>query len=199
VGSGTDEQVEELRRQADETRENLGEAVGALAYKGDVKNRGKEIVADKKEALMEKVGEVKDRLPDKDAVKDKLPDKDAVKEKLPDGAPSAGDVKAKAHDAAATAGEHPVALAAGAAAAGLAAGLAIPETKIEREKLAPPVQDARRQAQDRAQEVVQQVKEGAQDAAGSTIDAVREQAQQHDGKVGELAETAADKADEHVR
>jgi len=52
--------------------------------------------------------------------------------RISDATPSAGDVKAKAQDAASTAGEHPIALAAGAAVAGLAAGLALPETEIER-------------------------------------------------------------------
>jgi hypothetical protein len=37
-----------------------------------------------------------------------------------------------------------------------------------------------------------------QDAVGSTADAVREQAQQQDGKIGELAEKAADKTQERV-
>jgi ElaB/YqjD/DUF883 family membrane-anchored ribosome-binding protein len=107
---------------------------------------------------MEKVDELKGKLPGGDGeggigetIKTKLPsgedvsDKvDALKSKMPDGvgeaasrvgdkAPSRDDVKAKAQEAAATAGEHPIAVAAGAAVAGLAAGLALPETDLERQ------------------------------------------------------------------
>lgn len=218
MGSRSDE-VEDIRAQIDETRQDLGESVGALAYKADAKNRGKEILDDKKEVVMEKVDElkqkvpgiggggdsgpgmgekVKDKLPDPSAIKDKLPDGQAIKDKLPDGAASAQDVKAKARDAAQTAKDNPVVLVAGAAAVGLAAGLAIPETDIEREKLAPHAQQARQQVEGKVKDTVKQVKSGAQDAAGSVADAVKEQAQQQDGKAAELAENAAAKSMEKL-
>ena len=217
MGPGSDE-VDELRQEIDQTRENLGSAVGALAYKADVKNRGKEVIADKKEVVMEKVDElkdkvpgvgggdgsdgpamgekVKDKLPDSQAVKDKLPDGQALKDKLPDGAPSTQDVKAKAQQAADAASDKPLAVTAGAAAVGLAAGLAIPETQLERQKLKPHAQDARQQVEGKVKETAAQVKGGVRDAVDSTADAVREQAQQQGGKVGEVAEKAADKTQE---
>jgi gas vesicle protein len=215
MGSGADE-VDEIRRQIDESRENLGQAVGGLAYKADVKNRGKEVVAEKKETVMEKVDELKSKVPGGDElkaklptggdgegglgdkVKAKLPDGEALKDKLPDGAPSGEDVKDKAHGIAQTAREHPAAVAGGAAVAGLAAGLALPETELEREKLKPHAQQARADVTDRVQDTVQQVKSGVQDAAGSVADAVKEQGQQQGGKVGEIAEKAADKTQEQV-
>jgi gas vesicle protein len=220
MGSGSDE-VDELRQQIDESRENLGAAVGALAYKADVKQRGKEVIDDKKEAVMEKVDELKSKVPGGgdgeggglgekvDSVKAKLPDADALKAKLPDGVsdaaaklgdktPSGDEVKDKAHGLAATAKEHPAAIAGGAAVAGLAAGLAIPETQLERDKLAPAAQDARAEVTQRVHDTVQQVKSGVQDAAGSVADAVKEQGQHHGGKAGELAEKAADKAHDKV-
>ena len=227
MGSGSDE-VEQIRKEIDESRENLGEAVGALAYKGDVKNRAPELIADKKEAVMEKVDELKTKMPGGgdgeggeggfgDKVKDTLPSGDAVgekidalKSKLPDGVgdakgrvgeatPSKQDVKHKAQDVAQTAKAHPAAVAGGAAVAGLAAGLALPETDLEREKLKPHAQQARAEATDRVKQTVEQVKSGAQDAAGSVADAVKEQGQQQDGKVGEMAQKAADKTHEQVR
>ncbi|HEV7804720.1 MAG TPA: DUF3618 domain-containing protein [Solirubrobacteraceae bacterium] len=236
MGSGSDE-VAELRRQVDESRENLGEAVGALAYKADVKNRGQEVISDKKELVMEKVEElkskvsggdgdgdgigaavkgklpdgatIKSKLPDGEAMKSKLPDAEAMKAKLPDGvgdaagrigelAPSKEDVKHKAQAAAETVRENPLAVVAGAAAAGLAAGLALPETEIERQKVAPRAQEARQQVEAKVQDTVQQVKSKAQDAAQTAASAVKEKGQEHGGKIGELAETAADKTQERV-
>lgn len=218
MGPGAEE-VDDIRRQIEASRERLGAAVGALAYKADIKNRGKEALDDKKEAIMEKVDDlkskmsgdggvgetVKSKLPDGEAVKAKLPSGedvsqkvDALKSKLPDGAPSAEDAKAKAQDAAGFAHDHPLAVAAGGAAAGLAAGLALPETELEREKLAPTAQQVREQVQSRAHEVIEQVKEGAKGALGSTADAVRQAGQQHGGKAGEIAEKAADRTQENL-
>jgi len=183
MGSRSDE-VDDIRREIEQTRENLGSGVGALAHKADVKHRGKEVLEDKKEVVMEKV----------DELKDKLPDGQAMKDKLPDGAPSKEDVKAKAQDAAQVAKDNPIAVVAGAAAAGLAAGLAVPETEIERQKLKPHAQGARQQVEGKVQDTVAQVKSGVQDAVDSTADAVREQARQQGGRVGE----AADKTQEQV-
>jgi ElaB/YqjD/DUF883 family membrane-anchored ribosome-binding protein len=223
MGPGPDE-VEEIRQQIDESRENLGVAVGALAYKADVKNRGKEALEDKKEAIMEKANELKSKLPGGgdseggigETIKSKLPsgenvsDKvEALKSKMPDSVgeaasragdkmPSSDDVKAKAQEAAATAGEHPIATAAGAAAAGLVAGLALPETDLERQKLAPAAQDARAQAQAAARDAVQQAKAVAKDVASSAAEAVKQAGQQHGGKLGEAAEKAADKTQDQV-
>lgn len=226
MGSGSEE-VEEIRRQIDETREKLGDSVAALAYKADVKNRGKEAIEDKKEVVMEKVDElrskasgagdgeggigesVRSKLPDGGAIKEKLPDSEAMRSKLPDGVgdaagrlgdatPSKEDVRQKAQDAAETASGKPAAVVAGAAAAGLAAGLALPETELEREKIGPAAQDARRQAQSKVQDTVEQVKGAVRDAAESVAGAVREQGREQDGKVGEMAEKAADKTHEQV-
>ena len=225
MGSGTDE-VDELRQQIDESRENLGAAVGALAYKADVKNRGKEVLEDKKEAVMEKVDELKSKvsgggegpgiaekvkgtLPSGGELKAKVPDADALKQKMPAGVsdaagkiadktPSREDVKVKAQGAAQAASEHPFAVAVGAAAAGLAAGLAVPETELERQKLKPHAQQARADVTERVQQTVEQVKSSAHDAAKTAADAIKQQGQQHGGKIGEVAEKAADKTHERV-
>ena len=209
MGPGPEEvnEVDQLRRAIDESRENLGAAVGALAYKADVKNRGKEALEDKKEALMEKAEDLKSKLPGSgDSEGGGIGEK--VKSKLPsagDATPSKQELKAKAQDAAETAGNKPAAIAAGAAAAGLVAGLAIPETELERQKLAPKVQQARADAKTRAKEKVEQAKsalnvaeQAAKGLAQSATGAVREQGQQQEGKLGDVLEKTADKADEKV-
>ena len=224
MGSGSDE-VDEIRQQIEESRENLGAAVGALAYKADVKNRGKEAIDDKKEAIMEKVealkskvtgdgegsiGEtVKAKLPSGEDVKAKLPDRadvsekvDAMKSKLPDSvtdaAPSAEDLKRKAQDAAGATHDHPLAVTAGAAAAGLVAGLALPETDLEREKLGPTARQVREQVQGSAQDVIEHARQAARQAVAGAADAVQNKGQEHGGKLGEIASNAAETTREQV-
>lgn len=223
MGSGSDE-VEQLRRQADQSREDLGETVGALAYKADVKNRGKEVITDKKEVIMEKVETLKSKLPGAgegeggigETIKSKLPSGedvgekiDALKSKVPgvgdaaasigDATPSKDDIKGKVRSAAEAANDHPVAVTVGAAAAGLVAGLALPETDLEREKIGPAAQSAREQIQTGAQEAVQHAKQVARDAATSAAEAVKQAGQEHGGKLGEIAQGTAEKAREQVK
>lgn len=217
MGPGSDE-VDEIRQQIDESRENLGSAVGALAYKADVKNRGKEAIEDKKEMVMEKVDTLKSKVSSDDEgdggigekIKSKLPagedvsaKLDAIKSKAPgsdaagrigEAAPSKEDVKRKAQDAAAAAGDKPIAVMAGAAAAGLAAGLALPKTDLEREKLGPAAQNARAQAQIAAQQAIEHAKQVGQQVAASAAEAVKQTGQEHGGKLGEIAE----KTQEHT-
>ena len=210
MGSGQEE-VERLRREADEAGENLASTAGAVAYKADVKNRGKEVLEEKKEVLKDKVDELKSKVSGgegepgvADKVKDKLPSGEELKSKLPGGGEGSGDaasgegLKDKVKDAADTASGKPLAVTAGAAAAGLVAGLAIPETDIEREKLAPKAKQVREDAQARAKETVQQAKAAAKDTADSTVQAVRQAGEQQDGKLGEVIEKGADKAQEKV-
>ncbi len=246
MGPGPDEvnEVEELRQEIDESRENLGAAVGALAYKADVKNRGKEAISDKKEELMEKVKskvpgvgggsdspgnegggiseKVKSKLPSGDQVSGKVDD---LKSKLPGGgeggegegggmgekvksvggaAPSKEELKGKAQGAAETARDNPAVVAAGAVAAGLAAGLALPQTDAEREKLAPKAQQLREDAETRVKEKVDQAKaavnvaEQAKSLAQTAAGAVREKGEQQEGSLGDVLEKAADRADEKI-
>jgi len=207
MGSGSDE-VDELRKQIDESRENLGAAVGALAYKADVKNRGKEAIDDKKEAIMEKVQELKAKVTGDgegsigETVKAKLPSGEDLKSKLPDSvadaAPSTEGIKRKAQDAAGVAHDHPIAVTAGAAAAGLVVGLALPETDLERQKLAPTARQVREQVQGSAQDVIEHAKEAAKQAVAGAADAVQSKGQEHGGKLGEIASNAAEKTREQV-
>lgn len=230
MGHGADPEIAELKADIDQSREQLGDAVAALAYKADVKNRGRELIEDKKEAIMEKVHDVKDSLPGGegaeggiaetvksklpsgegakeklDALKDKLPDTSQAREKIRDAAPSTEAVKEKASGAAGVVREHPGAVVAGATAAGFAAGMALPETEIERQKVAPAARDAREQVQATAQQAVERAKDAAREAAdaarqaaGSAADTVKEKGQAQGGKLGEMAEKAADKTKERV-
>ncbi|MFF1465516.1 DUF3618 domain-containing protein [Streptomyces sp. NPDC058330] len=57
----------ELRAQVEETRDELGRTVEALAGKADIKNRAQEKTAEVKDRAQEKTAEVKDRAQEKTA------------------------------------------------------------------------------------------------------------------------------------
>jgi gas vesicle protein len=115
-----------------------------------------------------------------------------VKDKVAGGTPDSGDVKQQARRASSVAQENPLGLAIGAVAVGFVAGMLIPSTRVEDEKLGEAsdsviekvketgqealehgkqvAQDAAQTAKESGQEHAQQVKESAQDAGSSSSD-----------------------------
>src|SRR3954453_9939837 len=104
-----------IRSEIEDTRERMGDTVDALAYKADVKTRAKESVSDKVDTLKSKVTGAKDS--------------------VADSTPSGGDVKHQAKRTVGLAQENPLGLAVGAAAVGFIAGMLIPATRVEDEKI----------------------------------------------------------------
>jgi hypothetical protein len=149
------EDPEAIRREIVETRERMGDTVDALGYKADVKSRTKDAVSDKVDSIKEKVGGATGR--------------------VSDATPSTGDVKQGARRAGGLAKENPLGLAIGATAVGFIAGLLVPTTRVEEEKLGPMASDVREKAMDAGQEALERGKQVAQDAA----DTARHSGQQH--------------------
>src|SRR4051794_19864180 len=75
--------------------------------------------------------------------------------KASDATPSTGDVKEGAQKAAGVAQENPLGLAIGAVAVGFVAGMLIPETKVESEKLGPMADSAKDKARETGQEALE--------------------------------------------
>ena len=100
----------QIRQDIEQTREQMGNTVEALGHKTDVTGRAKEAVSDKVDTLRSKVSGT-------------TPDSD--------------DVKQGARRAAGVAQENPLGLAVAALAGGFLAGLVIPSTKVEDEKIGP--------------------------------------------------------------
>ena len=176
-----------IRREIEETRERMGETVGAIGYKADVPSRAKEAVSGKVTS---------------------------VKESITGATPSTGEVKDVAKRGAGIAQENPLGLAVGSIAIGFLAGMLIPSTRVENEKLGPvadqvkdQVKETGQEALDRgkqvaqevagtAQEHVQQVKdevtEHAQQAAQDVKDSAQQSAQQHGEELKSSAQQSAD-------
>lgn len=157
----------EIRDQIEQTRERMGDTVEALGYKADVPSRVKENVHDRVEAVKGTIGDVVDNV------------KSAVGGSVPD----LGDLRGGARRAAGIAGENPIGLALGALAAGFLAGLLVPVTDAERERIGP----LREQLVDQAQSAAGELVAHGKAVVHETAQAAMQSAQSHGQRVVDAA------------
>ena len=163
----------EIREEIEDTRARMGDTVEALGYKADVKTRTKEKVSDKVEAVKSKFGGVGSR--------------------VNEATPGTGDVKHGARQAAGLAQENPIGLALGSIAVGFLAGMLIPSTRVEDEKLGETSDQVMEKVKETVQEAGERGKQVAQEVAESAKETAQESGQQH---AEELKQTAQQKAQE---
>ena len=156
---------EAIRRDIEETRNQMGDTVEAIGYKTDVRSRAKD-------SLQERTGRVRD--------------------KIAGATPDTGDMKGGARQAVGVVQENPIGLALGAVAVGFVAGMLIPSSKVEDEKLGPVADQVKQQAADTGQEALERGKQVAQDAAQSAVETAKESGREH-------GEGLADSARENAR
>jgi ElaB/YqjD/DUF883 family membrane-anchored ribosome-binding protein len=171
------EDPDRIRREIEQTREQMGETVGALGYKADVKSRAKDSLQDKKESVMGVVTSAKERVV-------------GAGQSVGDAAPDPDQVKHQAKRAASVAQENPLGLAVGAVAVGFLAGMLVPSTRVEDEKLGPVADDVKDRAKQTGQEALDRGKQVAQDAAQTA----KESGQQHAQELGSTAQEHAQQA-----
>jgi ElaB/YqjD/DUF883 family membrane-anchored ribosome-binding protein len=129
----------------------MGDTAEALGHKADVPGRAREAISDKV---------------------------DSVKSTFTGATPSSGDVKQGAQQAVGIAKENPLGLAIGATALGFVAGLLIPSTKVENERIGPMADQVKDQAKEIGQEAVERGKHVAEQAAETVKDEGQKQAQE---------------------
>jgi ElaB/YqjD/DUF883 family membrane-anchored ribosome-binding protein len=171
------EDPDRIRREIEQTREQMGETVGALGYKADVKARAKDSLHDKRESMMGVVQSAKDRVV-------------GAGQSVGDATPDPDQVKHQAKRAASVAQENPLGLAVGAVAVGFLAGMLVPSTRVEDEKLGPMADDVKDRAKQTGQEALDRGKQVAQDAAQTA----KESGQQHAQELGSTAQEHAQQA-----
>ena len=135
----------DIRAEIEETRARVGDEADALSYKTDVPARVGDYVDDKKEAVKEKVTGVKD----------------AVTGTASKAVPS-GETVGRVKD---TAARNPLGLALGAAALGFVAGLLIPSTSVENERIGEMSDRVVDAAKETASDALERGKQVAQEAA----------------------------------
>ena len=156
----------------------MSETVGAVGYKADVPSRAKEAVSDKVENVKAKVSDTATRA--KEAVT-------GATDRASEATPDRGEVTQQARRAAGIARENPLGLAIGAAAIGFLAGLVVPSTRVEDEKLGPVADQVKDKVKETGQEALDRGKQVAQEVATTAADTAKQQTQEQ-GQ--ELADTA---------
>ena len=142
----------EIPEEIEHTRTDMGDTVEALGYKADVKTRAKENIADKR---------------------------DRLKERITGTAPDPDEVKQGAKRAVGVAQENPLGLAVGSLAVGFVAGMLVPSTRVEDEKIGPMADQLKETVKETGQEALERGKDVAQEAAQSAKETVQEQAPEH--------------------
>ena len=160
-----------IREEIEQTRAEMGDTVDALAHKADVKSRVKESFADKKERLRTQM--------------------QGTTSRIEDATPEAGQVKDSAKQAVGIAEENPIGLALGGVAVGFIAGMMLPSTKVEEEKVGPIASEVREKAIETGQEAVERGKDVAGQVAEQAAETAQEAGQQ---QAQEMKESVGSKA-----
>jgi gas vesicle protein len=151
MGEGT----REIREEIEETRQRVGEEVEALSYKTDVGARLDDYVDEKKEAVVSKVSGAKD----------------AVTSTVSSVVPGGEQMKQRGRRIATIAKRNPLGLVVGGAAVGFVAGLVVPSTQMEDEKLG----EVADRVKETARETGHDALERGKDVAQSAIETVKEE------------------------
>ena len=114
-----------------------------------------------------------------------------VRDRIVGGTPDPADVKVKAHQAGSVAQQNPLGLAIGSVAVGFLAGMLIPSTRVEDDKLGPLADDVKDKVRESGQEALEHGKQVAQDVAQSAQETAKESGQQHAQEVKESAQQSA--------
>ena len=160
-----------IRREIEQTRDRMEGTVEALGYKADVKSRAKDNVSGKVDTVKERLG--------------------LAGQKASDVTPDAEQVKGQVRKAAGVAQENPLGLAVGAAAVGFLAGMLVPTSRVEDEKLGPMADRVKEQAKETGQEALERGKQVAQSAAQSAADTASEEGQKHGERLADSARESA--------
>ena len=178
-----------IRQDIEQTRAEMSETVEAVGYKADVPSRAKEAVSDKVENVKSKVTDTATRA--KEAVVGTASRAgDSVSEaasRVGDATPERGEVKQTTRRVAGIARENPLGLAIGAAAIGFLAGLAIPSTRVEDEKLGPVADQVKDRVRETGQEALDRGRQVAQEVASTATETARSSAQEHGQELADSA------------
>jgi Protein of unknown function (DUF3618) len=177
-----------IRQDIEQTRSEMSETVEAVGYKADVPSRAKEAVGEKVENVKSKMSDTATRA--REAVV-------GTTSRVGDTTPSRGEVTQQTRRVAGMAKENPLGLAIGAAALGFLAGLAVPSTRVEDERLGPVADQVKDRVKETGQEALDRGKQVAQDVASTAADTAKQRTQEQGQELaGSARQSAQDVASE---
>src|SRR5918996_1717650 len=179
-----------IRQDIEQTRVELSETVEAVGYKADVPSRAKEAVSDKVDSVKSAVSDTAPRA--REAVTGSTG-------RVAEATPSRGEVTQQTRRAAGVARENPLGLAIGAAAVGFLAGLVVPSTRVEDQRLGPVADQVRDRVKATGEEALDRGRQVAQEAAGSAADTARERAQEQGQQLADSARQSTQDVQGEVR
>lgn len=163
----------QIREEVEQTRAQMGETLEAVAERADVKGRAKELVTGKVEEAKGKVTQSALR--------------------------TEGKAKHEAKRLSSAAQENPLGVTIGGIAMGFIAGLVMPSTKVEEEKLGPAGEELRDQAKKMSNEALERGKQVAQEATHSAAETAKEQGHQQGEELAGQAKESAKQVSSKIR
>jgi hypothetical protein len=173
---------DQIRQDIEQTRAEMSETVEAIGYKADVPSRAKEKVSETVDNVRNKVSGTATRA--KEAVT-------GTTSRVGDATPSGSEVKQQAKRAVGLAQENPLGLTVGAIALGFLAGLAVPSTRIENQRLGPVADQVKDKVKETGQEALDRGKQVAQEAASSATETAKERTQEYGQDLAQSAKQNA--------
>jgi hypothetical protein len=164
----------ELRAEIEQTRSRMGDTIEAIGYKSDVKARAKDSISERVDSVKARVG--------------------MAGEKAGEATPGSEDVRRVARRGATIAQENPIGLALGGVAVGFLAGIALPSTRVEDEKLGAVSTEVKQQIKQTGEEALQHGKEVASDTVQTAAETARESARDHAEQLGQSAQERVNSA-----
>jgi hypothetical protein len=173
------EEPSQIREEIEQTRSEMGTTVEALAHKADVKSRVKESITDKKDRLQAQMSGASSR--------------------IGDATPETSQVRDGAKQAVGVAEENPIGLALGGLAAGFLAGMLLPSTRIEDERVGPIATEVKQKAVEAGEEAVDRGKDVANQVAEKAVETAKEAGQQQAEELKSSAQESAEEVAQHAR
>jgi len=174
-----------IREDIEESKVRMGETVEAIGYKADVKSRVKESIADKRDALVGTIAGGKDTV---------VGTADSLVHKVTGAVPDTAQMKQGAGKVGISK-ENPLGLAIGGVAVGFLAGLLLPSTQVEDEKLGQVSDQVMDRVKETGQDALERGKQVAQEAVESAKETATESGKEQGKEVADnLMETAREVA-----
>jgi ElaB/YqjD/DUF883 family membrane-anchored ribosome-binding protein len=164
------EDPDAIRREIEDTREEMADTIDALEYKADVKSRAKDKVTEVRESVAERADSVLSSIRGTagrvtDNMRGGMSDTTTMQGTTAEASDRA---RSGVEQGKRLAQDNPLLLALGAVAAGFLLGMALPGTRMEDERIGPTADEVKARAMQRGSEMIDRAGDKAQEAVERT-------------------------------